>query len=143
MEIDPSNPVVALCARGMEAEGRRRVDEARELFEEAWRMRRDDYDASIAAHYLARVQEQPEDVLAWNQRALDHARAAPPEKVATFFPSLYLNLCWSHEVLGDLDAAKQALAEGERSSISLPDTPYSAMVLDGLARARQRLETAG
>ena len=47
MDIDPRNPVVALCAAGMAIKGD--AEAARRLFEQAWDARTDDYDASIAA----------------------------------------------------------------------------------------------
>ena len=50
----PDNPVVALCAEGMAVEGDR--EQARALFTRAWAIHRDDYEASIAAHFLARHQ---------------------------------------------------------------------------------------
>ena len=59
--IDPTNPVVALCSEGMAAEGT--PAEALRLFERAWAARRDDYDAAIAAHFVARHQASPEDTL--------------------------------------------------------------------------------
>ena len=62
---------------------------------------RDDYDACIAAHYVARFQETPEETLRWNQIALDHANAVHDEKVKDFYPSLYLNLGQSYEALGN------------------------------------------
>ncbi|RGC68468.1 hypothetical protein C5N14_13190 [Micromonospora sp. MW-13] len=37
--------------------------------------RTDDYDACVAAHYLARQQDDPEEILRWNQEALRHAFA--------------------------------------------------------------------
>lgn len=61
----------------------------------------DDYDACIAAHYVARFQETPEETLRWNQAALKHADAVKDERVKDFYPSLYVNLGRSYEVLGD------------------------------------------
>ena len=46
MPIDPNNPVVLLCAAGMERDGE--PEEARRLFQQAWDARRNDYDAAIA-----------------------------------------------------------------------------------------------
>src|SRR3954468_21907011 len=54
MPIDSDNPVVALCAAGMAIEGD--ASAALRLFEQAWEARCDDYDASIAAHFLTRHQ---------------------------------------------------------------------------------------
>src|SRR5688500_12732661 len=70
---DPANTVVALCAEGMAAEGT--PADARRLFERAWAARRDDYDAAIAAHFVARHQATPADALHWNALAVRHAEA--------------------------------------------------------------------
>lgn len=53
---DPENVVVRLCAQGMQAEAEGRDAQARDLFLQAWEAAEDDYDACIAAHYLARHQ---------------------------------------------------------------------------------------
>ncbi len=74
MHFDMDNPVMRLCADGMMAEGDGRPDDARASFEVAWAARRDDFDAAVAAHYVARHA----DDLAWNLLALRHALAAPP-----------------------------------------------------------------
>src|SRR3712207_4675760 len=106
--MDPDNPVVRLCAEGMQAEFARRPDDARALFQQAWEARRSDYDACVAAHFLARQQPTPEDALLWNRRALDHAAAVEDEaEVRGFYPSLYLNLAHSHEMLGALEEARR------------------------------------
>jgi hypothetical protein len=67
----------------------------------AWEARQDDYDACIAAHYLARFQDSPEESLRWNQLALQHANLVGDDRVKDFYPSLYLNLGRSYEVLGN------------------------------------------
>jgi hypothetical protein len=56
----------------------------------------------VAAHYLARFQESPERELYWNLESLRRAEACSnPELVKDFYPSLYLNLGRSYELLGD------------------------------------------
>src|ERR1700723_1911611 len=57
--MDASNPVVRLCAEGMDLERAGRRDEAARAFTLAWERSRDDYDRCIAAHYLARAQSNP------------------------------------------------------------------------------------
>jgi hypothetical protein len=52
--MDPNNPIVKLCAEGMRAEGDGRFDDARDLFMQAWSASQDDYEACVAAHYVAR-----------------------------------------------------------------------------------------
>jgi hypothetical protein len=99
--MDINNPVIQLCIEGTRAEFEHRPDDARQLYLQAWEAWTDDYEACIAAHYVARFQETPEETLRWNQLALDHANAVPDEKVKDFRPSLYLNLGHSYETLGD------------------------------------------
>ncbi len=112
--IDPTNPVVALCAEGMAAEGT--PAEARRLFERAWEARRDDYDAAIAAHFLARHQPNAADTLHWNALAVRHAEAVPGGRAAGFLASLYLNLGDAHASAGDHGAAAAAVAATANSS---------------------------
>jgi hypothetical protein len=84
--MDPENPVVKLCAQGMEAEFAGRPVEARDLFVRAWEARADDYDASVAAHFVARHQATPQETLRWNQEALARADAVGDERVRGFYP---------------------------------------------------------
>lgn len=141
--MDPNNPVVRLCAEGMQAELARRPDDARALFRQAWDARRSDYDACVAAHFLARQQETPGDALLWNRRALDHADAVEDgERVRGFYPSLYLNLAHSHEMLGAVDEARRYYALAEVRLGDLPEGPYGDVVRDGVARGRERVGAA-
>jgi hypothetical protein len=136
--IDPSNPVVKLCAEGIEAEMSGRHTEAQALYAQAWALRQDDYEACIAAHYLARQQETLADSLHWNQVALEHALAVAGDQVREFLPSLYLNLGWSHEVLGDAGAARTHYDAGAALLDALPAGPYTETVRAGLARGLER-----
>ncbi len=140
--MDPQNPVVQLCAAGMEAENAGQLDAAQALFQRAWSIRKDDFDASIAAHFLARHQADPAVALAWHQRALDYAAQADPASVREFYPSLYLNLGWSHEQLGEISQAQTNYCLGAAHLVDLPDTPYSAVVRRGLHMAQQRMKLA-
>jgi hypothetical protein len=101
LNIDTTNPVIQLCMAGARAEFEHRIDDAHVLYQQAWDARTDDYEACIAAHYVARFQETPEETLQWNQIALDHADASTDERVKEFYPSLYLNLGLAHELLGN------------------------------------------
>jgi hypothetical protein len=105
--MDISNPVIKLCMAGIRAEFEHRLEDAKALYQRAWEAHTDDYEACIAAHYLARFQETPEETLDWNQVALEHANAVGDERVRDFYPSLYLNLGHSHEVLGNLTEAQK------------------------------------
>lgn len=137
--MDTENPVVKLCVAGMQAEADGHYAAALALFFRAWEARRDDHDACIAAHYVARHQEHPRDILHWNQTALDHANNAHDERVRGFYPSLYLNLGRSHELSGTPDEAKRYYALAEASAQKLPDDRYGRVVHGALAAARERL----
>jgi hypothetical protein len=137
--VDADNPVVRLCVEGMKAEGAGRPDEARALFARAWDARSDDFEACIAAHYLARHQPTPADTLAWNRRALDLADAVADERVRGFHPSLYLNLAHSHEQLGDLAEARRFYDLAAAASAALPDDRYGGTVRQGIENGRGRI----
>jgi hypothetical protein len=90
--MDPDNPIVKLCLEGARAEFEHRTDDARALCRQAWETAQDDYEACIAAHYVARHQEDPAEALRWNQEALTRAGAVDSERVQPFYPLLYLNM---------------------------------------------------
>jgi hypothetical protein len=98
--MDLNNPVIQLCMAGTRAEFEHRPEDARVLYQQAWEARADDYDACIAAHYVARFQDSAEESLRWNQAALTHAQAVDDERVREFYPSLYLSLGRSYELTG-------------------------------------------
>lgn len=99
--VDPNNPVVKLCIRGLKAENRGDIESANHSFALAWDARESDLDSCIAAHYFARHQPKPELALFWNQEALNFARKVNDTRVDSFFPSLYINLARSYEQVGD------------------------------------------
>jgi len=92
---------------GTRAEFEHRLEDARLLYGQAWEARTDDYNACIAAHYVARFQDSAEESLYWNQLALKHANAINDERVKDFYPSLYLNLGRSYELVGNQAEAQR------------------------------------
>lgn len=92
-----------------------KADEAKCLHQEAWEARTDDYEACIVAHYLARVQRTPDEVLNWNRESLRYADAVNDERVAGFYPSLYLNMGKAYEDLGKRRGAEVLWARGGES----------------------------
>jgi hypothetical protein len=140
MPVDPDNPVAELCAAGMAVEGD--VQAARELFAKAWEIRRDDYDASIAAHFVARHQATPEQTLHWNVVAVHHAEAVTDGRADEFLASLYLNLGEAYRVVG---RAREAALAAERAStalVHLPTGGYRDFVAGGIERLRSRANEA-
>lgn len=105
MNID--NPVIKLCIEGTQAEFQGHIEKARGLYQMAWEAAQDDYEACIAAHYVARHQENHSDKLHWNQIALDKAKSVTDARVQEFYPSLLLNMGQSYELLGNSNEAKR------------------------------------
>ncbi len=117
------------------------MEDAHALFIQAWEGSTDDYEACIAAHFLARHQGNPDDMLDWNQMALNKAEAVGDERVAGFYPSLYLNMGYSYEMLGNLEAASRYYELAASRSADLPPGPYSEVVRDAVARGRERIQS--
>jgi tetratricopeptide (TPR) repeat protein len=105
--MDSNNPVVKLCVEGTQAKFRGQIDLARSFYQKAWESAQDDYEACIAAHYVARHQDDPQKRLHWNQVALEKANAVADGRVDEFYPSLYLNMGQSFELLGKREEAKR------------------------------------
>ncbi len=105
--MNTHNPILKLCIAGTRAEYAGQPEEAAALYRQAWEMAASDYDACIAAHYVARFQETPEEALRWNQEALRHAEAVGDERVKEFYPSLYLSLGQAYEFVGDMEEAQR------------------------------------
>lgn len=139
MTIDPDNPVVRLCSRGVEAEMAGRIDEARAAYEQAWSTATDDYEACIAAHYLARVQRDHVERIRWNRVAIERADAVGDERVRDFYPSLALNLGSAHEDASQPVDAAAWYGRARASLDSLPAGPYRGAVERGIANAERRV----
>jgi tetratricopeptide (TPR) repeat protein len=105
MNLD--NPVIKLCIEGTPAEFQGHMDKACALYQKAWESVQNDYEACIAAHYVARLQDDDKERLHWNQVALEKATAVADDQVKEFYPSLYLNMGQSYELLGNRDEAKR------------------------------------
>lgn len=137
--MDPENPIVKLCARGMDHESKGDFEGASRVFLSAWGQSKDDFERCIAAHYVARHQNSPEESLVWNQRSLDHARAVNDERVNGFFPSLYLNMGKAYEDLAKWDDARYFYAMAMKVLGSLPNDAYGRNVRSAIDRALERV----
>jgi hypothetical protein len=136
--IDPTNRVVALCAEGMTMEGS--AADAMRLFEEAWASRTDDFEAAIAAHYVARHQPTPGETLRWNALAVHHAELVSDGRAAGFLASLYLNLADAHEKVGERVSAASAVQRAAAHLEQLPVGGYREFVASGIRRLAERLD---
>ena len=115
--MDLTNPVIQLCIQGTRAEFEGRHEDARALYQQAWDLTKEDYEACIAAHYVARFQDSPAQTLQWNRIALERADASDPELVKEFYPSLYLNMGRSCEAMDDPAEAKRYYALAAEAGI--------------------------
>ena len=108
--MDTNNLVMKLCMAGAEAEFAQRVADARTLYQQAWEAASNDYEACIAAHYMARHQEDPQEIFRWNAIALARADAVGDARVQPFYGSLYVNMGHAHELLGEQETAERYYA---------------------------------
>ena len=134
--IDGDSEVARSCAAGMNVDGDPAAAHA--LFIQAWELRRDDYEASIAAHFVARHQPSPEQSLHWNQLAVNHAKTVEDDRAQSLFASLYLNLGESLRVLGRYSEALAAATRGLSFLEYLPAGGYRDFVESGLRRLEKR-----
>lgn len=139
MSIDPNNPVVKLCAQGVQAEMQGRVTEAADLYMQAWDSRTNENESCIAAHYVARVQSDVAQALHWNTTALFHAGQVTDDLIAAFYPSLYLNVGKSYEDMGEYEDAKKYYLLGAEKVSLLPDDKLGNMTKDAIKRGLDRI----
>ncbi len=137
--FDASNPVIALCVAGMQVEGE--PARALALFEQAWAARVDDFDASVAAHFVARHQRTPAETLHWNEVALRHAEALEDDRARELFPSLCLNLGDAYLTAGRVAEASVLADRAFAALDALPSGGYADFVRMGIERLHQRLAT--
>ena len=103
----PTRPTLPLTLAGIQAEFERRVDDARQLYAQAWDAAGDDYERCVAAHYVGHLEADPAVALCWHLAALAYARQVDAERVAEFLPSLYVNLGRAYELTGDAALAER------------------------------------
>lgn len=113
---------------------------ARTFFERAWAARTSDYEAAIAAHYLARQQPSPGETLRWNLLALQHAEAVGDSRAEAFLPSLLLCAGKAHEDLGHVVEARELYRRARARLDVMPGgSPYLDMIARGVAAGLARV----
>ena len=142
MQFDPENKVVKLCAEGMQTEAEGNTAQARQLFQQAWDIAANDFEAFTAAHYLARNQQDPNDVLKWNLEALTRANAVKDDDMKAHYPSLFLNVGKSYETLGNINEAKKYYIDAAGYCSFLPPGKYADMIRMGISEGLKRTGTA-
>ena len=107
MEFNPNNNIVKRCIQGMNMEEKGNSAEASLLFFQAWNESTNDFEKFIAAHYVARHQENVSDKLKWLETSLQFALKINDDAVKSAFPSLYINIGKCYEALNDPEQAKK------------------------------------
>jgi len=152
---EPDTTMIRI-GQGIELSQRGERDAARELFTEVWsdiggEAAGDPLHRCALAHSMADVQDDEDEELLWDLRALAAADwltdervadAGVPSPVAGFYPSLHLNLGECYRKLGDLDRAREHLQRGREAVGSLGDDGYGRMIKGGLDRLADRLVSA-
>ncbi|MGW3100251.1 hypothetical protein ACWDCC_43240 [Streptomyces sp. NPDC001102] len=104
----------------------------------------DPFHRCVLAHYMADLQQDPQDELAWDLRALEAAASVTDDRakqhdaslaIRGFYPSLHLNLAADFRKLGDTTQARTHLAQAKEHLDALNDDGYS----QGIRSAIQRL----
>lgn len=139
MLFDPNNPVVKLCARGMDLEGEGKPEEAYQLFQKAWNESSGDFEKFIAAHYIARQQKSTADKLTWDKTALDLALKINDDSMKANYPSLYLNIGKCYEDLNDFEKARENYQSALSFSDYLPNDGYGKMIKSGIENGIERV----
>jgi len=101
---------------------------------------------------MADLQDEPQEELTWDLRALEAAglltdarlqRVHPSLSVAALYPSLLLNVAEAYRKVGDLGKARGYAGQAENAVDVLPDTEYGGLIRTGIARLAARLESRG
>ncbi|MFI6235943.1 hypothetical protein ACIBD9_20495 [Micromonospora sp. NPDC050784] len=132
------------------AQGRREA--ARDVFTQIWDEiggeRGDPLHVCVLAHSVADVQDDVEQELIWDQRALAAAdlltdarlaQAGVPMSVAALYPSLHLSLAECYRKLGELDRSREYLKRAQAGIGALGDDQYGQLIKGGLDRLTQQL----
>ena len=108
----------------------------------------DPFHRCTLAHFMADLQQDPREELAWDLRALDAADALSDARLQehhaalelrSFYPSLHLNLAEDYRKLGDRERASEHLERAAACVEPLPDEGFANFIRMGIARLRERL----
>jgi len=146
------DPILARIsdALGLYNSGRRA--EAREAFAQLWAEVNDGdpFHQCILAHYMADAQDEPQDELEWDRKALaaaDRMSRERPETasltILSFYPSLHLNLADVLHRVGQTEEAQKHLKLAQQSVDALSNDAYGQMIRGGIERLAARLAAPG
>lgn len=148
-----TDQTIARIGQGVELHHHRGEREAaRLLFAQIWDEiggeQGDPLHVCVLAHAMADVQDDVNQELVWDQRALAAAdlltdarvaQAGVALPVAGLYPSLHLNLSECYRKLGDLGRAREHLQRAQAGIGELGDDEYARLIKGGLDRLAQQL----
>jgi tetratricopeptide (TPR) repeat protein len=103
--------------------------------------RGDHFAASNVAHLAGVADPDPAAKMDWNTKALREADAvADRDSVASFYPSLYNNLAFSHSLLGNREEALRCLRTAWSHRDVLELGPYADRVTGAIKKRIAELE---
>lgn len=101
MEFNPNNPVIQRCMQGLDLAEKGQPEAAAPVFLQAWNEAGNDFEKFIAAHFVARYQQDTRDKLTWLHTALQRGLSVNSDAVKSALPSLYTNMAQCYADLGD------------------------------------------
>ncbi len=150
MITDPTLVRIGEAARLHHHQGRR--DAAQHLLGQIWDEiggeQGNPLHVCVLAHSMADVQDDVEQELLWDRRALAAADLLTDEltgqagvtlPVAGLYPSLHLNLADCYRRLGDLERARDHLHHARAGVVALGDDEYGQLIRNGLAQLTRQL----
>ncbi len=101
----------------------------------------DDAGATHALHMLAVIVDDPQSKLDLNVESLERAERAGPENFPVEMKaSIYANIGYSYQALGDLDEARAWYQRAQAASNQLPDDEYGNFIRENAQKALDALE---
>lgn len=117
-------------------------EEARNRFAALWQQIGEEGDPlhrCTLAHYMADTQDDPEDELTWDVRALRAASGMTGESARGFYASLHLNLAASYWRVGEERMARSHLGRAREACTALSEDAYGDGVRAAIGRMELRL----
>lgn len=117
-------------------------EEARNRFAALWEQIGEEGDPlhrCMVAHHMADTQDDPEDELDWDVRALRAASGMSGEAARGFYPSLHLNLAASYWRVGEERMAISHLGRARESCSALGEDAYGDRIRAAVGRMELRL----
>ena len=105
----------------MEMEEKHKPEEAGILFKQSWDEATNDFEKFLAAHYIARHQDNFSDKVNWLETCLKFALKLNNDDVQFALPSLYANLGKCYEALGNPEKAKTNFTLSESYKYNITD----------------------